>query len=398
MRPDDFGPRRGSERMGWFDWLSRWFGEGKAAAPPVARGIPRGPREKASKSASGPSATRPAVGGEQCPNLPPAFAPFAVALGLEGQGERALTDAEQSDVERLAAMVKAHFAAERDSLEMLPSASLRILNLVARPDVEFAELTSAASQDPAISAAVLRVANSASNGAVSREVRTVREAVSRLGVVEVGRVAGAVSARALFSSKAKAEQAMFARRRSDLHLQAVTTAAGAAHLAMERPYGRSDLAYLGGILHDVGKSVALGSLSALVVAGRAPRELPPAVLAAVLEQVHTEIGTEALRHWSLPGYLVTLCATHHDRELGSGSDFAEVHLVRVVAGLLAVRANPADASQAELLLQSLQTMGIEPLELRAVDAHVRALGQQMSQLLGLGSAQSQNGRRAKATA
>jgi HD-like signal output (HDOD) protein len=397
MRPDDFGVSHASELMKWLDWVSRWFGAGSGVAPSSTRDIPREPSERPTE----PAPERPdvlAAAPEQCPQLPPAFQPFAVALRLDAAGACGLSEAEQAEVARLAPMVKAQFATERDSLEMLPSASLRILNLVARPDVEVAELTSVASQDPAISAAVLRAANSAFNAVATREVRTVRDAILRLGVNEVGRVASAISARFLFSSNAKAEHAMFARRRRDLHLHAVITAAGAAHLAMERSCGRSDLAYLGGILHDVGKSVALGSLSGLVLAGRAPREIAPAVLNAVLEEVHTEIGTEALRHWSMPGYLVTLCATHHDRELGAGSDWLEVHLVRVMAGLLAMRANPADAAQAEVLLQSLQTLGIEPLELRSIDAHLRGLGQQMGQLLGIASSQPGSARRAKATA
>lgn len=379
-------PGAGEKPAAWRKWLQRWFGapgseDGRHTSPP---GLLRA--EERGSEAPAPSSTAAAASDP------------LVALGIQPAEPPVLSEAQQAEVERLVAAIKAHFAAARDDLEMLPSSCLRILNLVSRPDLELGELTSVASQDPAISAAVLRVANSAAVGGTGREVRTVRDAIARLGVAEVGHVAAAVSARVLFSARAKAEQAMFASRRTDLHWRAVTAAAGAAHLSMQRRTGRSDLAYLGGMMHDVGKAVALGSLCSLAVAGRAPREIETAVLDAVLEQVHTEIGTDALRHWSMPGYLVTLCATHHDPKLPEGPENVEVHLVRVVAGLLAVRANPGDAEALELMLQSADVLHLQPLELRALDSDLRGLAKQMGRVLGLGGSQGAVPRRPKVNA
>jgi HD-like signal output (HDOD) protein len=167
---------------------------------------------------------------------------------------------------------------------------------------------------------------------------------------------------------------------------------------MQIQSGRSDLAYLGGMLHDVGKSVALSSLSALILAGRCPRDITPATMSTVLERVHTQIGTDALRHWSMPGYLVSLCAAHHDASVSSAPDSCEIHLVRVIAGLLALRLQ-ADVELVPPLMQSLQVLKLDPLELRALDAHVRALSQQMGQLLGLGGGTAAGSRsRSKSTA
>lgn len=375
-----------ANRLGVRHWLLRWFGSPRDEAP-----------ESAPVAAVPVPVAMPAQALTACADDTDEGA-YIAALGVQSVEAPVLREAEEAEVERLVAGVKAHFAEERDNLEMLPTSSLRILNLVARPDLELSELTSAANQDPAISAAVLRVANSAAMGAATREVRTVREAVARLGVTEVGHVAAAVSARVLFSARAKTEQATFAARRTELHWRAVTAAAGAAHLSMQRGHGRSDLAYLGGMLHDVGKAVALGSLSALMVAGRASREIAPAVLDAVLEQVHTELGTDALRHWSMPGYLVTLCATHHDPKLPDAAECAETHLVRIVAGLIAVRAEPADREALELMLQSAQVLNMKPLEVRALDADVRGLAAQMARVLGLGANGARTRRPAKASA
>jgi hypothetical protein len=44
------------------------------------------------------------------------------------------------------------------------------------------------------------------------EIETVRDAITRLGLNEVGRVAGVVSARTLFNPRMRAEQAVFGSR------------------------------------------------------------------------------------------------------------------------------------------------------------------------------------------
>ncbi len=371
----------GRGQGGIFGWVARTLGIGQASQAPAPAKA-----KKASAATGGAAAGRistaqrsaVAAQGEVAEPL----STYAQALGIEVLEPAPLGDLDASRAKHLLDAVREHFAKASGEPVSLPSASLRVLNLVAQTEVEMGELTRTVSQDPAITAAVLRVANSAALARSSGEVRTVREAVLRLGVTEVGRVAGAVAARALFSPRAKAEQALFASYWTELHLNAASAASGSAHLAMQLRRGRSDYAFLGGMLHDVGKSVALSTIAGLVLSGKAPSDLEPQVLSSVLEDVHVEIGAEVHQSWSLPEYLIALCASHHDAVVPATDEYIEVHVVRVVSGLLALRASPMLLARGEELMQSLQVLKIQPLQFRALDTELRTLGKHMQGLLG----------------
>jgi HD-like signal output (HDOD) protein len=251
--------------------------------------------------------------------------------------------------------------------------------------VELTELASTIQQDPALTTAVLRVANSVIHQASSGEMHTVRDAVLRLGITESGRVAGAVAAKTLFSPRSKSAHALFAAQFAQLHVAAASCAAGAAYLAMDRGIGRSDRAYLGGMLHDVGKSLALGSLAALVLTDKAPRELDPAVVAQILEEQNVDLGAQAHERWALPSYLTELCASQHDANVPTGPAHAELHLVRVVSGLLNLRNGPESLERIAELVQSLRALSLSPLQVRSLDAELKNRTALVKQQLGEGS-------------
>ena len=301
----------------------------------------------------------------------PDFAPFAQAMGLPFREPVQLTDEQLERVAQLSAAVAEQAAKVDSGPKALPSSSLRVLNLVAQNDVEVTELTSAIQQDSALTTAILRVANSAALGPSTGPINTVRDAVLRLGVAESGRVAGAVAAKTLFSSRSKSAHALVAQSMAELHLAAASAAAGSAYLAMTRAVGRSDLAYLGGMLHDVGKSLAIGALAELTLEGRASRDLAPEVVQRMLEDLHVDLGARALERWAMPQYLTALCAAHHDANVPNHPSQAELHLVRAVTGLLALRTAPQPLERVAELMQSVEVLGLTPLQTRALDAEIR---------------------------
>jgi HD-like signal output (HDOD) protein len=311
----------------------------------------------------------------------PDFAPFAGALALEFRVPVQLTDAQLEEIAQLSAAVREHAEKDDSGPKSLPNASLRILNLVAKNDVEVTELATAIQQDPALTAAILRVANSAALGGAAGPVNTVRDAVVRLGIAESGRVAGAVAAKTLFSAKSKSAHAVFAPLFGDLHVAAATAAAGAAYLAMTRAVGRSDMAYLGGMLHDVGRSLALGSIASMVLERKSSKDLDPEVVQRVLDEVHVDVGAQAHERWGLPQYLTSLCASHHDANVPNHPSQAELHLVRAVSGLICLRATPQPLERIAELSQSIGVLGLTPLQTRALDAELRRTSTRLREAL-----------------
>lgn len=341
--------------------LARWVREPDAigSAPPAAPGAPP------------PTETQPAA-----PDPP--FVPYARALGVEVPPPAVEPLDEDPEELALAERVLAHHRANRLGPASVPTMSLRILNLVASDRAEVPELARIIQSDPALSAGVLNAANSAAQRGLM-EVETVRDAITRLGLVEVGRVAGALSAKSLFQPRLRAELAAFAPRFDALYRRAVVVAAGASALALRRRDARADRTYLGGLLHDVGRTVALRSLAMLALDGAVALDRDDPRIPRVLERVHLEIGGEVHQEWQLPQYLTVIAVRHHDREIPAGEEFADLHVVRLVGALHDLRTDPAAAPRAaDEIVQSAGALRMDPHAVRAAAGELRQAAERLA--------------------
>lgn len=369
--------------FGWLRRLLRREVEGPVPAP----GVPATPGVAPAQPApAGPTAAAAVVAGQPSPAGDDPFAPFARALGLQPPPEPPPLPEEEELAElELAALVLEHCRQNKLGPASTPTLSLRILNLVAAPNAEISELARVISADPALSAGVLNVANSAYFRGLS-EIETVRDAVTRLGLDEVGRVAGALSAKSLFNPKLKLEQQVFGPRFTALYRRAITVATAAASLAM-RARARSDRCYLGGMLHDVGRTVALRSAALLQLEGRLPLEAGSPRLEALLDRVHVELGAELHQEWQLPQYLTVLAVRHHDAEIPADEEFRDLHVVRLAAAVHDVRASSAWAWRASReIVQSATALRIDPNGVRALAAELRQAEAKIDVAFGLDGA------------
>ncbi|HEX6273713.1 MAG TPA: HDOD domain-containing protein, partial [Polyangiaceae bacterium] len=149
------------------------------------------------------------------------------------------------------------------------------------------------SSDPSLAARVLSAANSAAYGA-TQEITTIGRAVNRLGTRTVsvlslaaGLGASATQAGVLFDVK------FLVWRRT------VTCALACQKLAPLQSLGADD-AFLVGLLHGFGRSLAIGVLEKLVGAQRPTRPLGVADFLAVAERERGKLTAAVAKRWSLP--------------------------------------------------------------------------------------------------
>lgn len=204
-----------------------------------------------------------------------------------------------------------------------PPIVLRLLDLLARDDVEIRELVALISADPAFSAQILQVANSPLFGFRS-QIDSLQSALVVLGLRRV---------RALTMTVATANHMKAALRVEELsrcwrHMLAcalLTDELARACSAFE------DRAYTAGLLHDVGR---LGLLLAypgeyaelLRNASRNALELLDCEREA-LGMDHCEAGRMLAAQWNLPADFQIIVARHHDPQSGSAVDLLTlVHL------------------------------------------------------------------------
>jgi putative nucleotidyltransferase with HDIG domain len=317
------------------------------------------------------SATPPSDDPSTSPSAPDAA--FAAALGVAAEALAAPEPEPTAEEARIAEAVRGHFAVARPDPASFPSIAMQILELVRYPDVDLNELAKYIRVDGALAGGVLALANSPYYRAV-RKIDTVKDAVSRLGISEVARLTAAISMRSLYSAEAATAHARFAPVWTALFLHAATVGRCASDLARQKvaPEAGVEQVFVAGLLHDVGKGVAMRSLAELVAFGKlAPPE--PEVLARVLHLVHVDVGAEMHRAWGLPASLADAASLHHAPDLGPGEGRALVHLVRLVSARDLLRRAPAVHPRAPAeILSSARALGLSPARVRDLAADLDA--------------------------
>ncbi len=196
------------------------------------------------------------------------------------------------------------------SIPALPGGAVRVLQLLEDPNVDIRVVTRAAAYDPALSANLLRVANSAAWGA-ERTIATLEGAVNRLGLT---RVYQAVVA-SIVGPMSKMPVRGYDIPAGELWNHAIAVATATREIVKELRLPGHEEAFTAGLLHDVGK-IVLGSVMAEdgdTVADLATRE-GISFLEAEVRVIgidHAEAGALLLEHWHLPPALTLAVREHH---------------------------------------------------------------------------------------
>ena len=312
------------------------------------------------------------------PDAPPES--WAAALGLPVEALAGVGPPFLPGEAEVARQVSAHFDAHRPGPASFPAVALNVLELLRDPKLDAGALARAIELDMALSAGVLALANSAVFRGVSK-VETLREGVARLGLTEVARLAAALSTRSLYRGM-RAELELFGGIWDRLFHHAATVARAGAELTQARRLGDPDRVFLGGMLHDVGKSLALRSLGALVVEGRVDRPGPEAV-ERILHQLHVQIGAEAHREWGLPEGLTAIATRHHLPDLGGGAGQEELHVVRLCSAMDLSRVAPGASWEAPAeAVDSARALGLGPTRVGALRAALAEHAEWVRMLFG----------------
>ena len=298
---------------------------------------------------------------------PADFALYAEALKLESPAAVAISIDEAARDAELVEAVRKDYVQNKPGPESFPSMALQVITLLGREDADIPRLSQLVARDPGLTAALLRVVNSAIFRGVTRVV-SVRDAITRLGLNEAGRVAGAAAARALFDSRGRESTQPFAADFEMLYVHAVTCAVTAGWMAMQRPGARADRCYLGGLLHDIGRSIALRSVATLRAKGAS--ELVPRSPRThrILEMLHSSLGADVLKVWAMPEFAIDIASKHHASELATAENDPDLHIVALISALQLLRTAPAlHPGAGDDLVVSARALGITPQALRAID-------------------------------
>jgi HD-like signal output (HDOD) protein len=220
----------------------------------------------------------------------------------------------------------------------------RIVEATEDDAVSAADLTELLARDHAISARILRLANSAFYG-LRYPVDSIHRGVVVLGFDAVCHLALATS---VFSSLAQRRQ--FALDPEDFWMHALG-AARAAH-AMAVRYGANESAeacFTAGLLHDIGKYlmalVLRGKYAAVADEARATGSSLEAVERERLEITHRDAGMWLAERWQLPPVTATVIA-HANGAARYRGEYAREVSIAALASLMAREAGFGDGGDA----------------------------------------------------
>ena len=203
--------------------------------------------------------------------------------------------------------IKQHIESGEMVLPVFNNSAMRIQRELVKKDTDIRVVEQILCSDQSLSSQVLKLANSSFYKGLT-EILTVKAAIVRLGMQEIGKVSLLAASRNQFRSKDKSLNIIMKK----LWQHSVGCAIGAHWLA--RRCKLDDIAghaFFAGLLHDVGKLFVLLVLEKLKREGRAV-DFTEALLFEAMNTLHTEQGYNLMQQWNMPAAYCTVARDHHD--------------------------------------------------------------------------------------
>jgi HD-like signal output (HDOD) protein len=234
-----------------------------------------------------------------------------------------------------------------NKLPTLPSTYQKLVETLKQPNSTIDDVSKVISTDPAMTARLLKLVNSAYFG-LQKPVADVSRAGALLGL---DRIMALVLGQGIFSDCEPPKVAGF--NMDALWQHSVSTAAAAHRIAIAEQLDRDQVAaaFLAGMLHDIGKLVLAMGLPeeyerVLKQVGECPGALH-SIEMLELHAAHTDVGAYLVGLWGLPNTIAEAIAYHEDPSQAPNDKFGLPGIVHV-ADRLAHFPDAADPATREL--------------------------------------------------
>lgn len=225
-----------------------------------------------------------------------------------------------------------------------PAIALRLQRMLADDRSSMGDLAKVVAADPALAATVLAAANAALGG--SAPITNLERAVSRLGARAVGGIAMASGV-----SAAAVSAGMLLDVKFRVWRRTMTCALVCQKLAPARGLVPED-AFLAGLLHGFGRSIAVAAMERVLRAASSPLALGSEDWLGIAEEQRAPFARAVARAWQLPAPLADAI---DDKERGASRLNDLVIDADVVAGELETGLAPTAPQASEgRLLEELQ--------------------------------------------
>lgn len=247
--------------------------------------------------------------------------------------------------------IRTRIARAIQELPAVPAVVIRVLRETTNENVSAGELEKLLAADQALSAKALRVVNSAYYG-MSRQIESLSQAVVILGIQQLRNLVLSLSAMSMIKPQTTAQKEI--HRRFWIHSVASANAAQALARAKKLSTADQELAYIAGLLHDVGRLFLFTNfMETYMEIERRSGEGEPLdrVEKQNLGLTHAQVGQVLAHVWRFPERLGGLMGEHDGPFDGNSQPLAMVlHLAHCSANAILWRTPIETFAQTEPLL------------------------------------------------
>jgi HD-like signal output (HDOD) protein len=211
-------------------------------------------------------------------------------------------------------IVEEYAVSESLNLPVFPRVAQELHEKMSDDRSSIADIAAIIAKDQALASQMLKLANSAFFAGLNR-VRTIREAIMRLGVSQVYNCLVAGGQKEYYVS----HDPVIGEYLHVLWQHALATARGSQWLLRRAGYPEiADEGFLAGLFHDIGKLLLL-KVFETIRAENQDIALSEAFILEILDSMHVEQGYILMSEWSIPPVYCNVAKHHHDEEF-EGSD------------------------------------------------------------------------------
>jgi len=282
------------------------------------------------------------------------------------------------EVAALRARIQTVLQGDRDDIPVLNRVALKLRALMQDPRAHAAEVARFIHSDQALATRIMRLANSAYYAGFG-PVPDLGQAIRRVGFRAVECVIVAASTQALYRPRTAAEAGLM----SGLWDHALAVATAAKRILRDARRADPEHGFLAGLLHDVGRTMALRVLGEANGRPAGERKVLPADrLLRLIDPVHAEVGGLLLEKWAFGPEVVMAARSHHSP--AEIPDAESIPLAVALGDLLATRLGldvgelPAGAAGSEGLARRLR---LDPAQVATLEKELADLHADMKRLL-----------------
>jgi len=267
-------------------------------------------------------------------------------------------------------LIKDRLARDLRGLPVFHSVAVKLQQMLVSRDFRIDEVIRLINEDQSLASQVLKVGNSSYYTGLSK-VATIKDAVIRLGAQEITNLVMMASQVELYRSGDPVLNNAMQR----LWDHALSCATGAKWLASKTGYSSlATEAFMGGLLHDIGKLAIIKALDEILQAGGTKANVSEILINEILDTMHEDVGNRLMLSWSLPETYCSIAVNHHNPEYdGNNTLLVIVRLANLACRKAGKNLTP-DPTVALVGASEAQFLGIKEITLAELEIVVEDAG------------------------